>query len=640
MKNYYKLIFAPLLVAMIGVSLSSCRKYLDAAPATAISNEEAFKNFRNFQGFTEELYNAVPIISGSTAHNSWNFGEDELWQTNDNRLVAYRIDQGDFFGIYNSVFGSWFNTGGNANNNVRGDKGALYGLAWYGIRKANIGLASLDKLVDATPEEKKLIEGQLYFFRGWFHFMLAQYWGGLPYIDVVLPADQAPRIPRLNYHQTADKIAVDLRKAADLLPLDWDQIPAGAATKGNNDRRINKIMALGFLGKNLLWAGSPLMNEESTGVNAYNADYCKKAADVFAEALKICEATNRYRLVPFSNYTEISLTFAKAGLIPGAPIVNGERYVEAIFQENPLENTRFASNQINDYRPQTIRPTGLKVYPTANYISYYGMKNGRPIPNPSQPQLDPQSGWDPQYPWKDRDPRFYHDIMFDGEKAVNNAANVGNNEFRQYASLFTGGHMRTFDGATAAFTGYMLSKYINKLNNNWDGFAGNNNVVVFSFLRLADMYLMYAEAASEGYNSPQGKAPDYSKTAVDAVNFVRDRPGLGVGHVAPEYTVSQDKFREELRRERAVELAYEGHRFVDLRRWKLVDKFPYTLKTAVQFDRVTPNAQVYADPKNARVANFRETVLLERKFTSRHYWFPFPTSDVNIYEGFRQNPGW
>ncbi len=632
------MILMPLAVAVIGIGLASCKKYLDAAPQTVIDDAEAFQNFRNFQGFTEELYNAVPIVSGSTSHNSWNFGEEELWQ-NDNRLFAYMIDRGDFWGWQSPIFGSWFRVNGSASSGDRGQKGNLYGLAWYGIRKANVGLANLDKLVDATPEEKRLIEGQLYFFRGWFHFMLMQYWGGLPYVDVVLPPDQAPRIPRLNYHQTAEKVSADLRKAADLLPLDWDQIPAGKATLGNNDRRINKIMALGFLGKNLLWAGSPLMNEASTGVEAYDAEYCKKAADVFAEALTLIESTKRYELVPFSNYSEIFYTYAKDGLIPGAPVVNGKRYVEAIFQENPLDRFRFRWNQINDYRPGTIRSTGLKVYPTANYINYYGMKNGQPLPvNPTQP--DAESGWDPRFPWKDRDPRFYHDIMFDGEKAVTNAGNVGNNEFRQYASLFTNGHMRTADGANSAYTGYMLSKYISKLNNNWDGRGDDNNVFVLSFLRLSDMYLMYAEAASEGYNSPEGKAPGYSKTAVDAVNFVRDRPGLEVGHVADKFRASQDMFRQEYRRERAVELAYEGHRFVDLRRWKLLDKSPYTLKTAVEFDRDMPNAQVYADPKNARVRNFRETILFQRNFTSRHYWFPFPLADVNIYEGFSQNPGW
>jgi len=623
----------------MGMGLASCKKYLDAAPNSAIDATEAFQNFRNFQGFTEELYNTVPIFTAGTSHNSWNFGEEELWE-NDNRLFAYMVDRGDYWGWQNAIFGSWFlNNPDIQSTNDSPAKNKLYRQAWYGIRKANVGLANLDKLVDATPEEKQLIEGQLYFFRGWFHFMLMQYWGGLPYIDVVLPPDQAPRLPRLTYQQTADKVSADLRKAADLLPLDWDQIPAGKPTLLNNDRRINKIMALGFLGKNLLWAGSPLMNESSKGVDAYDADYCKKAADVFAEALALVESTNRYELIPFSNYTEIFTTYAQNTRIPGSTTINGKRYVEAIFQENPTSWNRFRWNQINDYRPGVIKSTGLKVYPTSNYVNYYGMKNGHPLPaDITQP--DAESGWDPRFPWKDRDPRFYHDIMFDGEKAVSNAGNVGNDPLKQYASLYTGGIYRTQDGAKAALTGYMLSKYVSKLNNNWDGRAEENNVLVLSYLRLSDLYLMYAEAVSEGYNAPEAKAAGYNKTAIDAVNFVRNRPGLGVGPVAAKYTASQDMFRKEYRRERAVELSFEGHRFVDLRRWKLLDKSPYTLKTAIQFDRDIPNADVYAAPQNARVRNFRETVLFQRNFTSRHYWFPFPLADVNIYEGFSQNPGW
>ncbi|MFC5283032.1 RagB/SusD family nutrient uptake outer membrane protein [Pedobacter alpinus] len=636
MKKYYKKIVCPLVITIVIISLGSCKKYLDQAPAASISPTEAFQNFRNFQGFTEELYNSIPVVTGIGSHNNWNFGEEEVWVP-DNRILSNAIDQGDYRAWEGIVFGSWFRRGGNPSNNQKGDKGNLYGLAWYGIRKANVGLANLDKLTDATPEEKRLIEGQLLFFRGWYHFMLMQFWGGLPYIDIELPADESPRVPRLNYHQTADKVTADLRKAADLLPLDWDQIPAGAATKGNNDRRINKIMALGFLGKNLLLAGSPLMNEESTGNNSYNIAYCKQAAEVFGEALQIIESTKRYELVPFSKYTEIFYTHAKGGLTPGAVIDGGHRYVEAIFQENLLDIYRFRWNQVNDYRPSTILSTGLKVYPAANYINYYGMKNGYPIVNISQ--ADAQSGYDPQYPWRDRDPRFYHDILFDGEKTVSNPGQVGNDPFRQYASLFTNGLYRTDNPTQAVFTGYMLSKFTSKLLNNWEPFR-ENNTVVLSFLRLPDLYLMYAEAASEGYNSPQAKSTNFNKTAVEAVNAVRDRPGLGVGHVADKFLGSQDLFRDEYRRERAVELAYEGHRFVDLRRWKLLDKAPYTLKTAIEFDRVTPHAQVYADPKNARVQNFRQRTLFTRNFSDRHYWFPFPTSDISIYSGFKQNPGW
>src|SRR5699024_4350811 len=268
-------------------------------------------------------------------------------------------------------------------------------------------------------------------FRGWFHFMLMQYWGGLPYIDEVLPADQAPRVVRLNYQETAEKVAADLRKAADLLPASWNETTVGP-TVGNIDRRANKIMALGFLGKNLLLAGSPLMNEESTGNRSYHTEYCKRAADVFGEALNLVESTDYYQLIPFSHYSRIFYTYNQNGAIPGSVVINNQRYTEAIMMENVVEaEGRWRWNQVNDYRPMTINASGIKTYPTANYVDFYGMENGLPIKNPTE--IDPESGYDPEYPWRDRDPRFYHDIMIDGEKAVNNGGLVSNNEFRQYA---------------------------------------------------------------------------------------------------------------------------------------------------------------------------------------------------------------
>src|SRR5690606_30902575 len=102
---------------------------------------------------------------------------------------------------------------------------------------------------------------------------------------------------------------------------------------------------------------------------------------------------------------------------------------------------------------------------------------------------------------------------------------------------------------------------------------------------------------------------------------------------------STNAFLSELRRERAVELAFEGHRFVDLRRWLLLTERPYTLKKAIEFDRGMSNEEVYADPKNARVLNFRQRVIVERKLEQKHYWYPFLRSDVTMYEGFQQHPG-
>ena len=112
---------------------------------------------------------------------------------------------------------------------------------------------------------------------------MMQYFGGLPYIDTVLSATEKMSLPRLSYQECADKAAVDFRMAADLLPINWDNTTVGKQTAGKNDLRINKIMALGYLGKNYLWAASPLMEHGAQlgGSNTYNynTEYAKKAAD-------------------------------------------------------------------------------------------------------------------------------------------------------------------------------------------------------------------------------------------------------------------------------------------------------------------------------------------------------------------------
>lgn len=618
---------------LLGMALGSisCTDYLDKAPLSEIDPNDAYKNFQNFQGFTEELYNCIPVVTGNASHNSWDWGEDVQWIPNDTRSFSYRVDQGDYWewDSGGDHYG-WLRGGGNPSSDNTGDKGRLWGLAWYGIRKANIGLSNLDKLTEATQEEKDLIEGQLYFFRGWFHFMIMQFWGGLPYIDEVLPSDQVLKLPRLSYQETADKASEDFKRAAALLPLNWDDTKAGQMTSGNNAGRINKIMALVYLGKNELWAGSPLMNKgvNANGLTDYNTEYCKRAADAFAEVLDLCDRTGRYQLASFEEYSSIFYTHKANGRIPGLK--------EAIFQENLMNASgRYRWNQVNDYVPKTLINSGVKHYPSANYVDYYGTKSGYPI-------TDPESGWSNEYPWKDRDPRFYTDIRYDGVKmALNTAGNL--TEDRQYASLYTGGLYRTSNGMEGILSGYMMSKFMHPMTNEWDG-TRDNIVAVLSFVRLADVYLMYAEAALMGYGSITGKGKvngsDYKLTALDAVNTIRNR--AGVAEVPEKFCTSQTIFLNELRRERAVELAFEGHRFTDLRRWLLLDKAPYNVKMLVDFDRAgdVSNEELYKNPENGHVLNWSYSVLKTRNLSQKHYWLPFRREDVNMYKEFEQNPGW
>jgi len=614
----------------IGSGMVSCKKYLDRDPEAIVSAESAFKDFRSFQGFTEELYNCIPDFTNRYWTNSFNWGEDEIQSTVQNFHFVNKIDNGDFWG-WQREFDGWGagfmdNAGANTNND-RFSKG-LYPLAWYGIRKANLGLENLDLMVNATPEERDLIKGQLLFFRGWFHFMLIQYFGGLPYIDKVLPSDEPFRLPRLKYQECAAKAALDLRQAADLLPINWDNTTAGIQTLGKNQLRINKIMALGYLGKNYLWAASPLMNFESTGNKTYNAELSKKAAAAFAELLKLTESgTAPHKLLPFNQYSTNFYTMGQNFALPGG--------TEAIFSGPYWGAHGSTYGTAKQYTPAIVGADALVFAPTANYVNYYGMKNGLPIANSAT--ADPSgSGYDPQSPWRDRDPRFYNDIIYDGVKVVQGTL-AANMEAHRYANLFTSGSYR--DDRSGSRTGYLMFKFVPRTANNFDqgwNYGQNLNIKV-PYMRLADIYLMYAEAAATGYESPTATVDGFGKSAVDAINVIRDR--AGVGRVATQFTGSTTEFMKEVRRERAVELAFEGHRFNDLRRWRLLAEVPYTLKTAAEFDRAA-TLNPTADTKLNKVVNYRERVIVQRPFSEKHYWLPLKRADVNMYKEFAQNPGW
>ena len=424
MNKYHKyIVIGGMLLASLG--MYSCQDYLDRDEESIVNEEDAFKNFRNFQGFTEELYYCIPLFHGNYWQSDFNWGEDEIIVAGSTWFMGYKVDNGDFWGWqkeYDGWGANWMDGTGTTTNDDRMQK-RMWPLMWYGIRKANLGIANLDKLVDATQEEKDLIEGQLYFFRGWFHFMLMQYFGGLPYIDHVLEANgESYKLPRLSYQQTADKAAYDFRHAADLLPLDWDTTDAGLATYGKNRQRINKIMALGYLGKNYLWAGSPLMNYESTGSREYNAEYCKKAAEAFAELLMNCKENGgnaNYSLVDFysadenGGYSSIFYTYG-SDLLPGG--------TEAIFQAPCYDSGATRWGMVLQYPAGVLQDGSSNCFsPTANYVNYYGMQNGLPIKEDGAGPNDgyfPGNEFDPNHPWKNRDPRFYHDIVYDGVKCI------------------------------------------------------------------------------------------------------------------------------------------------------------------------------------------------------------------------------
>jgi hypothetical protein len=627
MKYLNKYIIVACSLLTIGIGMVSCTDYLNKAPESDISPTDAFKDFKNFQGFTEELYNCIPDFAKGYWSNSFNWGEDEIMNQGINYHMCYKIDQGDFWGWQSSHDG-WQSGFMDRNNfNPGGDRFAhsLVPGCWYGIRKANMGIENL-AMMKGTQEEKDLIAGQLYFFRGWFHFELMQYFGGLPYISEVLPSDEKLTLPRLSYQACADSAAKDFRKAADLLPVNWDETTVGRNTLGKNQLRVTKIAALCYLGKDLLWAGSPLMNKVSTGSTDYNKDNCKRAAEAFSEALALVESgTTQFGLLPFSQYSENFYTIDENGKMPGETKDNS--ITEAIFRGPSYGWNDSNWGQSKQYGGEDINDAGVTSLPTANYVNYYGMANGLPL-------NDPESGFDKEHPFKGRDPRFYHDIIFDGCKVVKTSLDTLNEKWR-YADLQTNGLFR--DIIRGSRTGYLLYKFIDVTCNKFDkGYDYSHHFHLhLPWMRLSDVYLMYAEATAEATGDPNARVGACSLSAVQAVNKVRER--AGVADVAPKYANNLDGFMEELRRERAVELAYEGKRFNDLRRWLLLDKEPYNLKTSQEFKRITFDKD---HPENDQVAGFSEKLILKRNFTEKHYWLPLKISDTSLYPDFKQNPGW
>lgn len=654
MKNKIKTLLLTGCVSLaLGTSLSSCQDYLDKEPDSTVSADDAFANFRNFQGFVEEIYNCIPDKEKCNYCPSWNWGDDEIFNPEADNRMTHQVDLGNFRAWEST--GNWLKRDGSSTSTNKFDHG-IWNHAWYCIRKCNLGLQNIDKFVTGSAEEKKLIEGQLYFFRAWWHEEMMQYFGGMPYVDTFLGDNAEQRLPRLSYQECADKAAADFRKAADLLPINWDKTSAGLATQGKNDLRINKIMALGYLGKTYLWAASPLMkNGAQTGASKngktydYDQEYAKKAAEAFGELLSLVEAgQTQYALAEFkysdiynheksadanSCFSDIFYTKKQNWKMPGT--------VEAIFRGPSADFNGSNWNTSKVFGPKVqkvVAHDNVIHQPTANLVEAYGMANGEPIylVENGKYVLNPKSGFDPRHPFKNRDPRFYHDIVFDGFKYLNGTP--GQYADLQYCQLYTGGNMRPV--ANASRTGYFIQKLVphtcNEVDKDYDW--GSALHCYLPYMRLADIYLMYAEACA-AFGGASGKSSNFGKTAEDAINTLRDR--CGAGHVAPEFVADNHKFMDEVRREREVELSFEGFRFCDLQRWLLLTEAPYNQKFSQEFDRVE-SADFYTkhDPKDAQVANYRRKLILTRNFDAKHYWFPLPIKETQISSEFRQNPGW
>ncbi len=585
-------------IIMLGMAVTACEEYLDAAPEVEVDDADVFGDFIRYQGFVEEMYQSLPDLTRSQSGGAnWNWSNDVVarqFQTNGYRFV--RGNYGQWNGNQYSPFRG-FPERPNDNNITQQDRQrrGIWADGWYGIRLANIAIENIDKM-QGTEEEKNLILGQAYFFRGYFHFAIMAAWGGIPYIDVALKPTDKLDYPRLSYVESAERVAQDMEMAASLLPKTWDETSAGQRTLGANKGRLTKGIAWAFLGKNWLYAASPLMNGVVTGSYTYNAELAKKSADAFNELLKLANE-GYYGLENWQDYS--TLFWRMDGTVP-----HGKEWIWG----NPVYGD--SRRQFGEHLMQQLGGQGTDHNhpPTLELVNKFGMANGLPI-------TEPDSGYDPNDPWSDRDPRFDYSIVTDGDRMLFFSAGHAD----EFARLYVGGRHRA-----QAVTGFHQRKFLGQGANNKDNRWGTNYYFQVAYMRLAHAYLMYAEAANEGYGGPSGASPG-GITALQAVNIVRNR--ATVPDLDARFTTSKEVFREAVHNEIGVEVALEGHQWYDYRRWYIAHLPENRTLSGVRYDA----NHTYFEP---------ELILTAQFDIGRHYWLPFLPEDAALYKEFYQNPGW
>ena len=615
----------------------ACEDYLDIAPEAELEISDVFATFETSQGFVEEMYNLV-VDYGT---NGWSF-QDYIYGDDGYNTQAFKystqIDRGELNRWINGSLSylhqnNRFQTG--QNNGVLGSTNEEQGRGrpkvWYGamqgIRKANVVIANEDLMVGLSPAEKNAILGQAYFFRAFFHNEIMKFWGRFPHItEVFTGAINTPR-PE-TYKEVALSVNEDYKKAIELLPVNWDNEPYGQRTLGDNAGRVTKGAAYAFQGKNLLFAASPLMHfNNQPGINTYTYDteLAAMAVDAFAEVLKLEQAGEYHLAENMDDYKKVLWQTPRntwPGLVPEAR--------ELIFAGSAGSHVGSTISFMATGMPRPIASTGTQcTSATHNFIHHnFGMANGLSIEDDLSGAYGTPT-YNPIRPFDNRDPRFYAWVFSDRDVlGTRGGIPAVNRVLKLYSTDENGNSGAHRDRNNYSWTGYMFKKFYPEVNGQYHSQRGNNIIRNFTgirmHMRLTDVYLMYAEAlhVARGATTAPGS---FSMTAEQAINKLRDR--AGISHVHPAIVADNNKFMDELRRERSVELSYEGHRWVDIRRWGVAHEDKYRFKTALNFDKDW--------------TFFEEVVLRERVCEyPKHYWLPFEANQTQFYEGFPQNPGW
>lgn len=430
-------------------------------------------------------------------------------------------------------------------------------LNYQGVARANVFLSSILRADFKSNYIKRYI-GEAKFLRAWFYNDLVTFYGDIPLI--LLPGELNNSRPfRTPKKEVIDQILKDLDEAIPVLPLKYEN---------SKDRgRITKGTAMGFKARVLL----------------YDGQWEKAAA-----AAKAVMDLGIYSLFP--DYQGLFLEKNEAS-------IDQEVMLQVFYTPDIMPS--FLYYPIGEYPAFS---------PTLQLVNAYHMKNGLPITNPL-------SGYDPQNPHMNRDPRLAASVFYPGCQYLNFMIKSPDPAVSKDSILIPTWLLNTsgfrarkhFDGTLTASTKEGRNKY---------------------FLRYAEVLLTYAEAQNEAFGPADAYgAVDQLRRRVGMTTLSQAMPGL-----------SKEEMRKEIRNERRVELAFEGLRLPDIRRWRIGEE---VMVNALGYD----NTKLITYPGNGmgttNLWKYEALVIDNRQFNpSRDYVWPIPRNEMNSNPNMVQNSGY
>ncbi len=610
--------------------LSSCDSYLDVVPDNLATIDDAFSLRVNAEKYLFTCYSYMPK-QADPASNFGLLGADEIWAFNSapgaSKNFEHRI----------------FDVAKGGQNKIDPIGNEIWDNMYKAIRDCNIFLANIEIVPDMDELEKRQWIAEVKFLKAYYHFNLVKHYGPIPIIDESLPIDASIDEVRVSRQPVDDcfNFAIDLiNDAVTDLP---EEITDPVSALG----RVTQPIALSVKAKILTYHASPLFNgntdfaalQNNDGTQLFNQVYdetrWQTAADACKAAIDACESYGA-KLHEYLNVIGKPLSDATITQLSLRTAITEKWNTEIIWG-----NTQSMVSGLQNYAAPYVDDTNTENQGTRHelgvpikILDLYYTENGVPIEEDNtwdyNGRFSTQVAEEADFPnietnyettnyHFDRENRYYANIGFDG------GVWYGQGKYDEDDLFFLRTKYKQPNNNNA--TGSYIKKYIHYENVQTPPITYSVNAYPFPVIRLADLYLLYAETLNEA----SGPSPEV-KLYIDAI---RNRAGLpGVDEswtnfsTNPSKPQSKEGLRSIIRQERGIELAFEGSRYWDLRRWKTA---PIQLNDDVLgWDQTKESSELYSKPR----------VLFTQKFGLKDYFLPIKDSYIIRNRNLVQNLGW